>query len=129
MKYASMAFVLLLTAVLTASAQPAGGQAGTTDWARAIDNYKADLRSDNPGVQASAASRIREYNLQGAEEELTELLTDEHESVRMSAAYALVVVGGEKGRTAVAQAIPKEENDVVSTFYRSILAQPETSRN
>ena len=76
-----------------------------------------------------AASHIRAYKLQGAVNELKSLLTTSSENVRMSAAYALVVVGGDEGREAVEKAIPNEENEIVSTFYRSILAQPSNSVN
>ena len=130
MKYARFAIVALCVVSFAFASNPKKEQKGATvDWNKAEENYIAALKSDNPGVQASAASHIREYKLQGAVNELKSLLTTNSENVRMSAAYALVVVGGEEGRAAVEEAIPNEENEIVSTFYRSILAQPSNSMN
>jgi len=130
MKYTHFALAALFVVSLAFATTPKKGQEkGTVDWNRAEENYVAALKSDNPGVQASAASHIREYKLQGAVDDLKQLLSTNHENVRMSAAYALVVVGGDEGRTAVEEALPKEENEIVSTFYRSILAQPSNSIN
>ena len=130
MKYARFAIVAICIVSFAFASNPKKDKGnGTVDWNKAEENYILALKSDNPGVQASAASHIREYKLQGAVEELKSLLTTNSENVRMSAAYALVVVGGDEGRTAVEQAIPNEENEIVSTFYRSILSQPSNSMN
>jgi HEAT repeat protein len=128
MKYARIAIAALFVLSCAVAATPVNGQT-KVDWKKAAENYIADLKSENPGVQASAASHIREYKLEGAVEELKDLLSNTHENVRMSAAFALVVVGGDDGRTAVENAIPKEENEIVSTFYRSILTQPAAAQN
>ncbi len=92
------------------------------DWTKAEQNYKVSLKSDNEGVKASAATYVRKYKLTGAVEELKELLAEDNtEKVKMSAALALVNVGGEEGRKAVEGALEKEENEIVAEFYRSIL--------
>ena len=130
MKYARFAIAALcLVSFAFASNPNKGVENGPVDWNKAEENYIAALKSDNPGVQASAASHIREYKLQGAVDDLKPLLSTTHESVRMSAAYALVVVGGEEGREAVEEALPKEENEIVSAFYKSILSRPANSTN
>ncbi|MEI7906569.1 MAG: hypothetical protein WCI84_04360, partial [Bacteroidota bacterium] len=77
---------------------------------------------------ASAAGFIRKYKLTGAVEELKTLLTkDNADNVKMAAALSLVSIGGTEGRTAVENAMKKEETEIVTEFYRSILHTSETT--
>ena len=96
------------------------------DWVTAGKMYRANLQSDNSGVQASAAQFIRKYRITGAEDELKALLdTKYEEKVRMAASLALVSVCGEEGRTAVEKALEQEQNEIVAIFYRSVLKDAE----
>lgn len=132
MKYSRgvvLAAVIALCAVSFAAAGTPGGDS-TIDWKKAEQNYIAALKSSNTGAQASAAFHIRKYNLTGATEELKTLLgRNNADNVKMSAALALVKVGGVEGKTAVEEALKTEENELVAEFYRSILADRITARN
>ncbi len=78
----------------------------------------------------STANHIRRYKLTGAADELIELLSAEQaDNVKISAAWALVSVCGEEGREAVEEAAKTEENEMLVTFYRSILNTPVTAEN
>lgn len=129
MKYARYAFVALLAVSFAVAGTPAG-TGNAVDWAKAEKNYIASLKSDNAGVQASAASYIRKYNLCNTLPELKEVLQNSNsEKVKMSVALALVSVCGIDGRTAVEEALQKEESEVLAIFYRSILQGGTTSQN
>ncbi len=119
--------VLLGVSFLAASA-PKNSSNDTVDWTKAEEAYKANLKSENNGVAASAAGFIRKYKLTGAVEELKTLLTkDNADNVKMAAALSLVSIGGTEGRTAVENAMKKEETEIVTEFYRSILHTSETT--
>ncbi len=121
MKYVSFGLALLFAVSLAAAATPEGANSNV-DWKNAEKNYVAALQSTNAGVQASAATFIRKYNLTGATDELKKVLCKEcPEHVRMAVAYALVSVGGDDGRKAVEKAMENEENELVHVFYQSIL--------
>ncbi len=127
MKYACFALLALLAVSFAAAGIPKGN--ATVNWDTAEQNYVAALKSDNAGLQASAASHIRKYNLTGAVDELKELLGKNHaENVKMSAALALVKIGGEDGRKAVENALEKEENELVAEFYRTVLHTAATAQ-
>ncbi|MBI2427548.1 MAG: hypothetical protein HYV29_01880 [Ignavibacteriales bacterium] len=127
MKYARFAVLALLAVSFAAAGLPEGN--ATVNWKKAEQNYIVGLKSDNTGVQASAASYIRKYNLTGAVEELKELLGKNNaDNVKMSAALALVKIGGEDGRKAVENALEKEENEFLAEFYRTILHTADTAR-
>ena len=129
MKKFYVLFVVLLGVSFLSASTPKNNTRETIDWVKAEENYKADLKSDNNGVVTSAANYVRKYNLTGAVDELTSLLTqDNTETVKMSAALALVSVGGEKGRTAVENASETEESEVLVAFYRSILSATLTAQ-
>jgi len=102
----------------------------TVDWAKAEQNYKECLKSDNPGVKISAAINIHKYNLTGAVDELKSLLSKENgENVKMSGALALLTTCGNEGRVAIENALETEENEIVAEFYRSILNNQAISQN
>lgn len=129
MKYARFALAALL-AVSFAAAGTSGGTDESIDWTKAEQNYIAALKTNNAGVQASAATQIRKYNLTGAVEDLKQLLCkDCQENVKMSVALTLVKIGGTEGREAVEKALQKEENELVAEFYRTILNNPMTAQN
>lgn len=127
MKYARFAVLALLAVSFAEAGLPEGN--ATVNWDKAEQNYVAALKSDNAGLQASAASHIRKYNLTGAVEELKELLGKNNaDNVKMSAALALVRIGGDEGRNAVEKALEKEENDIIAEFYRTILNSRDTAQ-
>ena len=122
MKKLQVLFVVLLGVSYLSASTTKHNSTDSVDWTKAEKNYKANLKSENNGVITSAAGYIRKYKLSGATEELKSLLTKENaENVKMSAALALISVGGADGRTAVENALEKEESDIVVVFYRSIL--------
>ncbi|MFA6469059.1 MAG: HEAT repeat domain-containing protein [Bacteroidota bacterium] len=122
MKKLYVLFVVLLGVSFLSASAPNNDTRESVNWSKAEENYKANLKSDNSGVVTSAANYIRKYNLTGAVDELKSLLTEDNvENVKMSAALALVTVGGTEGRTAVENALESEENEVIKEFYRSIL--------
>lgn len=122
MKKLHVLFVVLLGVSFLFASTPKDNSHDTVDWAKAELNYKANLKSSNNGVITSAVRYVQKYKLTGAVSELKTLLSVENaENVKMTAALALVRVGGEDGRTAVETALETEENEVVSDFYRSIL--------
>lgn len=128
MKYARFALLALL-AVSFAAAAPSGGTDNSIDWNKAEQNYVAALKTDNAGLQTSAANYIRKYQLTGAVDELKELLCNDcHENVKMSVAMTLVKIGGKEGREAVEQALQQEENELITEFYRTILEIPVTAQ-
>lgn len=125
MKKLFVLFVVFLGVSFLFASTPKTNSLDTVDWTKAEQNYKANLQSENNGVKSSAANHIRKYKLSGAVEELKALLgKDNVESVKMSAALALINVGGSEGRTAVETALETEENEIVTEFYRSILHSP-----
>lgn len=127
MKYARVALFALLAVSFAVAGLPEGTT--TVNWNTAEQNYVAALKSDNAGLQASAASYIRKYNLTGAVDDLKELLGKNNaDNVKMSAALALVKIGGEDGRKAVEIALEKEENELVAEFYKTILNTTETAQ-
>lgn len=129
MKYARFVAAALL-AVSLASAGTSGGTDSGVDWSRAEQNYIAGLRSNNAGLQASAAMQIGKYNLTGAVEELKGMLCKNcQEKVKFSVALTLLRIGGEEGRTAVKEALETEENELVAQFYRTILAADDIAVN
>ncbi|MFZ4620726.1 MAG: hypothetical protein ACOYNS_09215 [Bacteroidota bacterium] len=122
MKQIHMLFVVVFGVSSLFASGPTNDSNMTVDWSKAELNYKANLRSDNVGVKISAANFVRKYKLSGAVDELKELLSkDNADNVKMSAALALLSVGGEDGRTSVEKALENEENEIVSEFYRSVL--------
>ena len=130
MKYTRFVVLVAVVAVSLAAAGTPEGIDSTIDWKKAEQNYIAALKSSNTGAQASAAFHIRKYNLSGATEELKTLLGKNNaDNVKMSAALALVKVGGVEGKTAVEEALKTEENELVAEFYRSILADKITAQN
>lgn len=122
MKKLFVLFVVLFGVSSLYASAPKNDSNAAIDWSKAEENYKANLRSDNCGVNVSAANFIRKYHLTGAVNELKQLLSQEKESsVKMAAALALITVGGTEGRTAVENAIEKEEDEIIVEFYRSVL--------
>jgi len=122
MKKLYVLFVVFLGVSFLFASTPKHPSNDSVDWTKAEQNYKANLKSDNNGVKISAVSYIRKYKMTGAVEELKKLLlTDNAENVKMSAALALVNIGGTVGRTAVEEALEKEESEIVVEFYRSVL--------
>lgn len=127
MKYARFALIALLAVSFAAAGEPVGTET-PIDWTKAEQNYVAALQTNNPGLQSSAATHIRKYNLTGAVDELKELLCKGcAENVKMSVALTLVRIGGKEGREAVENALKSEENELVSEFYRTILQSHETA--
>lgn len=127
MKYARVAVLALLAVSFAAAGLPKSN--GTVNWDKAEKNYVVALNSDNAGVQASAASLIRKYNLTGAVEELKKVLKKNNaDNVKMSAALALIKIGGEEGRKAVEEALEKEESEFIAEFYRTILNSTVTAQ-
>lgn len=133
MKYAKFTPMVVATALFAIAVGFAGTPEktdSTIDWKKAEQNYVAALQSNNAGAQSSAAFHIQKYNLTGATEELKALLSKENsDNVKMSAALALVKVGGEEGKAAVKEALQTEENELVAEFYRTILSAEITARN
>jgi len=128
MKYARFALIALLAVSFAAAGVP-GGTDETIDWTKAEKNYIAGLHTNNPGLQSSAASHIRKYNLTGAIDELKELLCKNcADNVKMSVALTLVRIGGDDGRDAVKKALQNEENELVAEFYRTILHTEQTAQ-
>ncbi|MEW5799555.1 MAG: hypothetical protein AB1728_11180 [Bacteroidota bacterium] len=127
MKYARFVVLALLAVSFAVAEMPEGNAA--VNWKKAEQNYIVGLKSDNSGVQASSASYIRKYNLTGAIDELKALLEKNNaDNVKMSAALALVRIGGEDGRKAVDEALQKEENEIIAEFYRTILNSRDTAQ-
>lgn len=128
MKYARVAVLALLAVSFAAAGMPEGNAA--VDWNKAEQNYIAALKTDNDGLQISAASFIRKYNLTGAVDELKALLGKNNaDNVKISAALALIKIGGEEGRKAVEEALEKEESELVAEFYRTLLNLQITAQN
>ncbi len=122
MKKIHVLFVVVFGVSSLFASGPKNDSNMTVDWSKAEMNYKANLRSDNAGVKISAANFIRKYKLSGAVDELKELLSNDNaDNVKMSAALALLSVGGEEGRASVEKALKSEENEIVGEFYRSVL--------
>jgi hypothetical protein len=129
MKYVRIAVVVLFVVSLGMAGIPERIDS-TVDWKKAEKNYIAALKLNNTGAQASAAFHIRKYHLSGATEELKTLLEKNNaDNVKMSAALAIIKVGGEEGRTALEEALKTEENELVAEFYRSILATQLTAND
>ncbi len=129
MKHARVVGLFALFAVSFAAAGTPEGDS-TVDWKKAEKNYIAALRSNNSGAQASAAFHLRKYNLTGAVAELKTLLgKNSADNVKMSAALALLKLGGDEGRTAVVEALKTEENELVAEFYRMMLSEHITAQN
>ena len=123
MKTMRVMLAVLLGISFVFAATPESTATTTVNWTKAELNYKACLKSHNNGVKVSAANYIRKYNLTGALEELKTLLTAENaEHVKMAGALALLSVGGNDGRIAILNALKIEENEIVATFYKSILS-------
>lgn len=127
MKTMSVLFVVCFGVSSVLASTPKGSAEGV-NWAKAEKNYIANLHSENTGVVTSTANHIRRYKLTGAADELIELLSaDRTDNVKIAAAWALVSVCGEEGREAVEEAANTEENEMLVTFYRTILASPVTA--
>lgn len=127
MKYTRFVCGALLAVSLAVASTPEGKP---VDWNKAEQNYIAALKIDNAGVQASAAENIRKYKLCNATQELKALLTTSRvDNVKMSAALTLISVCGNEGRTAVEEALQKEDSELVAVFYRSILHTETTLQN
>ena len=122
MKKLSVLFVVLLGVSIVFASTPKNSTNDSVDWTKAEQNYRANLKSDNNGVVTSAVNYIRKYKLTGAVEDLKPLLANNNaENVKMSAALALLTVGGAEGRAAVESALEEEESEIVVEFYRSVL--------
>jgi HEAT repeat protein len=128
MKYARFAVLALLAVSFATAGMPEGNAA--VNWEKAEQNYVAALKTDNAGLQISAASFIRKYNLTGAVDELKKLLTKGYtDNVKISAAMALIKIGGDEGRKAVEEALENEESELVAEFYRTMLHAQITAQN
>lgn len=122
MKKFHVMYVVLFGVSSLFASTPKNDTNSAVDWSKAELNYKANLRSENVGVKISAANFVRKYKLIGAVDELKELLSkDNADNVKMSAALALLSIGGNEGRVTVEKALEIEENEIVSEFYRSVL--------
>jgi len=122
MKKLSVLFVVFLGVSFLFASTPKDRSNDSVDWVKAEQNYMANLKSDNNGVKTSAVHYIRKYKMTGAVDELKKLLANDNaENVKMSAALALLNIGGTDGRTAVEEALETEESEIVAEFYRSML--------
>ncbi|HTX17502.1 MAG TPA: hypothetical protein VMG34_02485 [Bacteroidota bacterium] len=126
----SLVAVVCASVVLVAAAvasQPAVSANQSVDWRKAEANYVACLTSANLGVKQSAASFIAEYHLNGAVDQLIEVLkSDKTEKVRMSAALALITLDDRRGRAAVEEASLYDGSDKVAKFCESLLTASPT---
>ena len=99
MKKFHVLFAVLFGVSSLFASTPKSDTNSAVDWIKAELNYKANLRSENVGVKISAANFVRKYKLIGAVNELKDLLfKDNADNVKMSAALALLSVGGNEGR-------------------------------
>jgi HEAT repeat protein len=111
----------ICAALLEASA-PAVTENRQVDWAKAQQRYVADLTNENEGVRLSAAALIAEYRLTDATVPLIDILQkDKDETIRMTAAFSLVMLGKEEGLDAVSDASVFDGSDAVSSFCRALL--------
>lgn len=102
--------------------QPMTSKYPNVDWKKAEANYIVALASDNQGIRQSAAHYVAIYQLTGAVEPLISLLKgDKIESVRMTAALALITLGDRRGRSAVEETALYDGSDKVSQFCESLL--------
>ena len=121
MKYASFVWMTLLAVSFGAAASPKEG-ISDTKWEKAKQSYITLLSETNAGVKTSAANFIRIYNIVEAADALKKvLLCDNCETVKVSAALALLHIAGEEGKTAIKNALATEENEVLVAFYNVIL--------
>ena len=115
-----VATVIAFTAAV--ASQPAVTKNPSVDWKKAEANYVSCLASENLGIRQSAANYVAEYQLKGAIEPLIALLrADKVESVRMSAALALVTLGDSRGRDAVEDASLYDGSEKVAKFCECLL--------
>ena len=130
MKKLNVLFVVLLGVSFLSASTPKNKSTDSIDWTKAEERYRTNLQSDNNGVKTSAVNYIRKYKLAGAVDELEALLSNEHsDEVKMSAALALIKIGGNEGRNAVEKALEHEESEIVVEFYRSVLYVHSTAQN
>ena len=128
MKYVKYALVALLAVSFGVAATPNDNSVDSvTKWEKAKQAYIHLLEHDNPGVKASAAGYIRKYNIVEATGALKKVLEcDNCETVKFSAALALVRIAGENGATIVRNAMEIEQNELVVAFYEVVLHSEST---
>jgi hypothetical protein len=90
--------------------------------AKAIIGYRYSLTSDNPGVRQWSVIYCHRYHLAELTTDLvTVLFNDPYEEVRIAAAVALIDIGGDEGRKAVATASKSTEFTKLARFCSTLL--------
>jgi hypothetical protein len=122
---AGVSLIALASIMLTFTAfaaAPSSSKAYEVNWKQAESNYITALQSDNIGVRQSAVQLVARYRLAGTSNQLVSILkTDKHETTRMAAAYALVVIGTDEAMDAVQDAALYDGSDRVSKFCDALL--------
>ena len=120
-----LAVSLLLLGAVTTFAQDVKSNGAAPLTKESVNNYLADMKSDNPGVRVSAAFFAGEYKIEEAVIPLMKMLNSEKsEEARIIAALSLVKIGTGKAVYAVKQSATLDNSERVRTlcarFYNSI---------
>jgi hypothetical protein len=122
---AGVGLIALASIIMTCSAfasTPSTSKNTDINWKQAESNYLLALNTDNFGVRQSALQFIAKYRLAGTGKQLIVILqSDKHETLRMAAAYALVIIGNDEGLSAVEDAALYDGSDRVSKFCDALL--------
>jgi HEAT repeat protein len=117
-----IALISLMPVSTAFAAAPSKAVSSTIDWKKAERNYVEALKSENCGVRQSAANMIANYGLVNASKQLiTVLKNDKEESARMTAAFALVMLGDTVGIEAVQDASLYDGSEKVAKFCDGLL--------
>jgi hypothetical protein len=119
-------FIAVIAIVAAASSFAADrsqpSYASAKKWHTAERNYIQALKTGNEGAKVSAAGFIADYRLTGAVPALIEALrSDKTETVRISAALALIMLDVKEGREAVGESALYDGSDRVAKFCESLL--------
>lgn len=115
-------FTISVMTVFATEAAPKEIYTSNVNWERVEKSYIFALNADNIGVRQSAAGYLAEYKLSGGIEPLITILrNDKVESVRMSAALALITIGTVEARKAVEESSLYDGSEKVAKFCESLL--------
>jgi hypothetical protein len=119
-------FVIAVIAIAAVSVSLGADKTQSSAWSNKMQtaekNYIIALRTGNEGAKVSAAGFIAGYRLMGGVAELINTLkSDPSESVRISAALALVMLDEPTGREAVNEASMYDGSDRVAQFCDTLL--------
>ena len=115
----------IIAAAAAEASQPAVAKNTTVDRKNAEANCAACLVPGTDGVRKTASYYVAEYEQKASIEPLIRVLrTSKVESTRMAAALALVSLGDDKARAAVAEASLYDGSDKVAKFCECLLNAP-----